>query len=42
MIVPPERREEVRDILDPIRRGETIEHYQTVACTRTAAEWMFR
>src|ERR1700736_452680 len=38
IIVPPDRRPEVRDILDRIGRGEAIEHYETLRLHRDGRE----
>ena len=42
IIVPPDRRAEIRGILERVGRGEMIEQYETVRITRTAAAWMYR
>ena len=42
IIVPPDKYDEVRDILRRIARGEAIEQFETLRCTRMAARWMFR
>jgi PAS domain S-box-containing protein len=34
MLVPPERPDEVREMLEKIRRGEKVEHYETVRLTK--------
>jgi PAS domain S-box-containing protein len=38
IIVPPDRRAELRDILDRIGRGETIEHHETSRVTKDGRE----
>ena len=38
IIVPPERRAEVRDILDRVARGETIEHHETLRLHKDGRE----
>jgi PAS domain S-box-containing protein len=38
IIVPPDRRPEVRDILDRIGRGQAIEHYETLRLHRDGRE----
>ncbi len=35
MLAPPKRRDEMPEILDRIRRGERVDHFDTVRCTRT-------
>ncbi len=36
LIVPPERRDEERELTARIRRGETVSHFETVALTKSA------
>ncbi len=38
IIVPPDRRAEVREILDRMARGETIEHYETLRLHKDGGE----
>jgi len=38
IIVPPDRRAELRDILDRVGRGETIEHHETLRVTKDGRE----
>ena len=35
LLIPPDRRGEEKDILGRIRRGERVEHYETVRSART-------
>jgi PAS domain S-box-containing protein len=34
MLAPPERSEEISDILERVRRGENVQHYETVRVTK--------
>ena len=42
LLIPPDRLDEEPAILARIRRGERIDHYETVADARTAAWSRFR
>ena len=40
IIIPPELRDEEKEILRRLRAGERIEHYETRRITRTDGTWM--
>ena len=42
IVIPEDRQDEERDILARIRRGERIDHFETVRAARTAASSSFR
>ena len=35
LLIPPEREHEGREILDRIKHGERVEHFETFGCERT-------
>ena len=42
MLVPPGRPEEIPAILERLRRGEKVDHYERYASPRTVGDWTSR
>ena len=42
LIIPPELRQEERQILSRIRQGERVDHFETVRMAKDGHGWRFR
>lgn len=42
ILIPPDRQEEEPFILETIRSGRPVDHYETVRCARMEARLIFR